>query len=273
MFDYAVAMTLSATAPAHRRLDPDARERLAALAPRLDTGPLAGERVVAVHPALAGVLPQGLPRGSTVRSTGQAAVSGAFLLAAAASQAGAWIGVAGLPALGIQACAEAGVVLDRVVAVRDRAGRRDAGSRTGASSGSDVSGFTDDTWGQVLGALIDGFDVVVFGAADRVRAGTARRVQSRLAHRGVVLLIVGATGSFSCDIEVDTRATWEGLEEGHGHLRARRVDVSVDGRRIRRTQRDSLWFPDAQGQVQRVADVPADGVPATVVPLSLRQTG
>ena len=90
---------MALTSPALR--DPDARDRLAALAPRLDTGPLASERVVAVHPALAGVLPQGLPRGATVRSTGQAAVSSAFLLAAAASQAGAWIGVAGLPALSL----------------------------------------------------------------------------------------------------------------------------------------------------------------------------
>jgi len=247
MTSASVAHTLPRRGP-----DPDARDRLAALAPRIDTGSLAAERVVAVHPALATVLPQGLPRGATVRTSGRAALSGALLLAAGASQAGAWTGVAGVPELGVQAAAEAGLALERVVAVRDRAG----------------AAFSDDTWGQVLGALLDGFDTVVFGAATRVRAGTARRVQSRLAHRGAVLLIVGAAGAFSCDVEVDTRSTWEGLGDGHGHLRARRVDVSVAGRRIRRPRQDSLWFPDAEGAVRRVEDGSAN-----VTPLTWRQTG
>jgi len=225
--------------PSQRALDPDARDRLAALAPRLTTGPLTRDRALAVHPALHGVLPQGLPLGATVLSRGQAAVSAAFLLAAAGSQVGAWTGVAGLSAFGVQAGAEAGIVLERMVAVR-------------APSGAGAHDFGDDTWGQVLGALIDGFDIVVFGAAARVRPGTARRVQTRLAHRGAVLLLVGAPGPFSADIEVVTRSSWEGLGQGHGHLRARRMEVAVEGRRIRRPRRDALWFPGFEGQIGRV---------------------
>ena len=248
-------------APSARGLHPEARERLAALALRLTTGPLAAERVLAVHPALATLLPHGLARGATVRTSGQAALSAALLLAAGASQAGAWTGVAGVPELGLRAGAEAGVALERLVAVREPA----ATSSSAADGSTAPAAFSDDTWGQVLGALVDGFDVVVFGAAARVRAGTARRIQSRLAHRGAVLLVVGAAGSFSADIVVDTRASWEGLGSGHGHLRARRVEVAVDGRRIRRAQRDVLWFPGPDGRIERTGAVPAS--------LPLRRTG
>ena len=263
MFDYVDAMTSSpAVAPSARGLHPEARERLAALAPRLTTGPLAAERVVAVHPALATLLPHGLARGATVRTSGHAALSTALLLAAGASQAGAWTGVAGVPELGLRACAETGVALDRLLAVREPV----PPSATAGAGPTASAAFSDDTWGQVLGALVDGFDVVVFGAAARVRAGTARRIQSRLAHRGAVLLVVGAAGAFSADVVVDTRASWEGLGAGHGHLRARRVEVSVDGRRVRRAQRDVLWFPGPEGRIERTGAPPPASLP-------LRRTG
>lgn len=194
---------------------------------------------------------------------GQAAMSGACLVAAAGSQAGAWTGVAGVSAFGLQAAAEAGVVLERVIAVRDTAE------------------FSDDTWGQVLGALIDGFDIVLFGGAARVRPGTARRVQTRLQHRGAVLVLVGTAGAFSCDLVIDTRAVWEGLAVGHGRLRSRRVEVSVEGRRVPRARHDTIWFPDADGHVGRSMAEPV-AVPApdpTAVPghvpvvVPLRRTG
>jgi hypothetical protein len=225
--------------------------RLASLAPRLLTGaPLAAERTVPVHPALAGVLPQGLPRGATVVTRGDAAVSLALVLAAGAVQAGSWLGVAGVPGLGVQAAVEAGLTPSRMVVVGEAAGRG------------------DDTWGQVLGALIDGFDVVVLGGADRVRAGTARRVQSRLAHRGVVLVLVGAPGPFSCELELSGRPRWEGLGHGHGHLRARQVELALAGRRIPNVRRDAIWLPGRAGEVARVAPtaptVPA-GLPAAQV--------
>jgi hypothetical protein len=211
-------------------------------------------------------------------------MSTAFLVAAGASQAGMWLGAAGLAALGVQGCREAGVALERLVAVR--APDVDA---------SDVQGRAaarDELWGQVLGALVDGFDLVVFGAASQVRAGTARRVQSRLQSRGAVLLIVGQPGAFSCDVQVTTESAWSGLGEGHGHLRARRVDLAVDGRRIQRTRRGSIWFPDASGEISAVgpvvipAGVPlgspedvtvdagvAGGAPTPVSAVPLRRTG
>lgn len=222
-----------------------ARARLAALSPHIAPGALAAERSIEVHAALHALLPNGLTRGSTVCCMGDAATSSAFLLAAAASQAGSWTGVAGMASFGAQAAAEVGVELGRVVVVRER------------------SAYDDGTWGQALGALVDGFDVVLFGAADRVRAGTARRLQARLQTRGAVLVLVGDPGGFSADLRVASRARWQGLGDGHGHLRAREVELTVEGRRIPRPRRDTLWFPDAAGRItgRQVHDATSGAAP------------
>jgi hypothetical protein len=224
------------------RRDPDARERLARIAPRVVVGALAGERTLPVAPALSTLFPVGLARGATVACSGPAASSTALLLCSGAVEAGAWIGVVGLVTVGLPACREAGIALERLVLVREPA-----------------TPFGDDTWGQVLAALIDGFDVVVLGAAPRVRAGTARRLQSRLQSRGAVLVIVGDPGAFSCDVRAtSTAVTWHGLGDGHGHLRERRVELTVEGRRIPRARRQSLWFPGADGRIAPVVAQQSD---------------
>ncbi len=222
---------------------------LSLLAAQVAPGALARERSLPVHPALEGLLPQGLIRGSTVACTGAAARSNAVLMAAGASAAGSWVGVAGLGDLGAQAAAEAGLDLQRVVMVR---GPRD-GTR-----------WDDGTWGQVLAALVDGFDVVLVGAdaAARLRGGTARRVQARLQARGGVLVVVGDAGAFSPDLRVSGRCRWHGLGEGHGHLRAREVELVVEGRRVPRARRETLWFPDTAGRITpRLVAAPAAAEP------------
>jgi hypothetical protein len=254
-----MAVVLRSSRPA-RVLDGDARARLAALAPHIAPGALAAERAVEVHPALHALLPQGLVRGSTINCTGGAATSSAFLLAAAASQAGSWTGVAGLAHFGAQAAAEAGVELGRVVVVRER------------------GSYDDGTWGQILAALVDGFDVVVFGAAARVRSGTARRVQARLQTRGAVLVLLGDAGGFNADLRVASRCRWQGLGDGHGHLRAREVELTVEGRRVPRPRRDTLWFPDAAGritgrQAPTVSGASGAAPAATVPVVGLGRTG
>lgn len=245
-----------------RSPDPDARDRLAALAPRVTTNVLAGERSLPVHDALQPVLPQGLARGTTALVRGTAAVSTAALLAAAACRAGAWLGVAGLDALGPEACREAGVPLERLVLVR------------GATA------LADDAWGQVLGALVDGFDLVLVGAAPRLRQGTARRVQARLQQRGAVLLVVGAPGAFSCDLTLTADPAWDGLGEGHGHLRTRQVRLVAEGRRMPRARRTTLWFPgpldphEQSGEQSGEQPVRSVEPPSTEpTPLPLRRTG
>jgi hypothetical protein len=220
-FDYTAAMGATA-----RALDQ-----------RVLPGALAAERTIAVHPALATLFPNGLVRGSSVVCEGTAAVSTAFLLTAAATQADAWVGVAGLPTFGAQACHEMGTVLDRVVVVRSRAGSPD----------------DDGTWAPVLGALVDGFELVVFGAARQVRPGTARRVQARLQTRGGVLVLVGQAGPFTADVRVSTSATWQGLGDGNGYLRQRTVMMTVDGRRVPRARHDQLVMPAPNGDIESLS--------------------
>jgi hypothetical protein len=211
-----------------------AREALArfeAIGARVDPGVLI-ERSLPVHPALATLFPAGLPRGATIAVTGDAAVSSAFVLLSAATRAGSWSGVVGVAGLGARAAAEAGVDLCRLIMVRDAPGHRD-----------------DERWAQVLGALVDGFDLVVVGMAERVRPVTARRVQARVQVRGSVLVVLGDPGPFSCDLRLVSRARWEGLGDGHGHLRSREVAVVLEGRRVPRPRRSSLCLPDAAGRV------------------------
>lgn len=217
---------------------------------RVMPGGMAAQRTIAVHPALANLLPQGLVRGSSVMCHGHAAVSMALLLAAAATQAETWVGVAGMPAFGAQACHEMGTVLERVVMVR-----------------SSLSATDDATWAPVLGALVDGFDIVVFGAATEVKAGTARRIQARLQSRGGVLLVVGEAGPFSADVRLTTTSQWRGLDDGAGHLQQRTVQVTADGRRIPRARHDLLDMPGPAGIIRSHAQSPD----AAVRPL--RRTG
>jgi hypothetical protein len=202
---------------------------------------LAGERVLPVLPALEGLLPAGragLRRGSTVTVGGEAgATSLALALLAGPSAAGSWAAVAGLPTVGLAAAAGFGVALERVVLV--------GSTPTGA-------------WGTVVATLVDAFDIVLARTGPRLRLGDARRLAARARERGSVLIMLGAgDDNLGSDLRftvVDT--AWEGLEDGHGHLRARRVTVEVGGRRgADRPRRVDLWLPTADGSVATVEQV------------------
>ncbi|MEZ5270916.1 MAG: hypothetical protein R2694_01230 [Ilumatobacteraceae bacterium] len=222
----------------------------------------AKERTLAVHEALASLLPQGVQRGSVVACTGPLAVSLGLLAAAGPSQAGCWVGVAGLPSLGLAAATELGVAMGRVVQVAEPAGRT----------------WADGDWADVLGAMVDGFDVLLLGpAAQRVRAGTARRVTARLQARGAIAVCVDAP-VFGGDLRLTTTGhRWEGLGDGHGVARARRVEVVLEGRRVPRPRHQALWLPGRDGAVRVVASVaPAGAEPArpeSARPAVLQRTG
>ena len=54
-----------------------------------------------------------------------------------------------------------------------------------------------------------------------------------------------------------TTPTWEGLGQGHGHLRARRVTVVGGGRReASRPRQAELWLPSVDGAVEAVLPDP-----------------
>ena len=236
--------------------------------PRVGTADLASEQRLPVLPGLAALLPGGgLRRGVTVAVEAAPGVAGAtslaLALAAGASQAGAWVAVVGLGSLGLVAADALGVALERLVLVAD--------------PGRDREG-----WASVVGALVDGFDVVLVpggggsgsggSGGSRLRPADARRLVARVRERGGVLVGVGGdlpgAGERSPVRLTVTAARWEGLGAGWGQLQGRRVTVCSGGRgEAARPRRAELWLPDANGRV-----APAEPI-ATPIPLHPRRRG
>jgi len=178
------------------------------------------------------------------------ATSLALALAAGPSQAGAWVAAVGLGSLGLVAADALGVVLERLVLVAD--------------PGRDRAG-----WASVLGALVDGFDVILVSTSTvRLRPADARRLVARVRERGGILVSVGGDlpGERSPVSLTMSAARWEGLGAGWGHLQGRRVTVETGGRGdAARSRRADLWLPDANGHV-----TPAEPL-ATPIPLDSRR--
>ncbi len=240
------------------------------------SGAAAQQRTIDMLPAFEELLPQAvMQRGSVVECAGSAAVSLALALAAGPSLAGAWVGVAGLPHVGVAAAVELGVAPERLVMVAEPAQR-----------------FDDGQWAEVLAAMIDGFDVLLVGpGAHVVKAITARRLVARLQSRGAVLLSVcgtslggaslgGASGVFGADLRFEaTNAVWQGLGDGHGVARGRRASVQLSGRRVPRPRRAEMWLPTADGAVEAAVPIAVatlastDTSPSADTMPALRRTG
>jgi hypothetical protein len=215
---------------------------LARAAERARPVSLAAERCLPVVEALVPLFPDGgLPRGAIVTCRGPAALSLALQTLAGPSQAGSWVGVVGLPALGLAAVAEAGIAFSRTLLVAEP---------------------PPEEWSSVVATLADSVDAVLVGAG-RVRAADGRRLQARLRERGSVIVVVGPHGGLEPELSLTVvDAVWEGVGRGHGHLRTRRVDVELTGRRAAaRTRRVSLWLPDGEGHCRAIDSV------VSVVPL------
>lgn len=186
----------------------------------------ADEQVLAVLPALAGLLPGGgLRRGSTVAVSGSTSL--ALALVAAPTTAGSWCAAVALPTLGLLAAAEAGVTAGRLALVPAPGGE----------------------WAAVVGALLDALDVVVARPPERVRPGDARRLVARARERGSVLVPLGRWEGADVRLAVAS-SQWVGLGQGWGHLRGRRVEVVAEGRgAAARPRRAELWLPAPGGGV------------------------
>ena len=218
-------------------------EALSALAERVRPVTLARDRQLPVLPELEPLLPGGaLQRGTTVAVDAGRGVTGATTLAlavaAGASQAGSWVAMVGMGAVGLVAADRLGVSFERLALVTPP-----SSSRGG--------------WASTMAALVDGFDVVLVGAGPgaRLRSGDARRLASRVRERGAVLVAVGGElpGQRSNVHLTVTSATWLGLEDGAGHLSRRRVTVAASGRGgAARPRRATLWLPARDGRIAAV---------------------
>ena len=204
---------------------------------------LAGEQLLPVLPALAGLFPGGgLRRGGVVGVGGTGSMSLALALTAAATAGGSWAAVVGLPALGLVAAAELGVALERLAVVAAPGGQ----------------------WATVTAALLDALDLVVVRPAGRARPVEARRLAARARERRAVLLTFTESWPEPLDVRLGVAAAaWQGLGDGHGHLRRRRVEVRVEGRgAASRPRRVALWLPGEEGVQVAGADAGTAGAVA-----------
>ena len=178
---------------------------------------LAGEHLLPVSPSLQEIIPAGgLQRGSTVvvdsrHSSG--ATTLAFELLAGPSVGGHWCAVGGFSEFGALAAAERGIDLARLVIVPFLGG--------------------PDRWMQVLAALFDSVDAVLFAPPTSVRPAEARRVAARSRDRRSVLVVLDHRGHWPgpCDLRCTvTSSEWSGLSPGYGLLTSRRYELEVSGR-------------------------------------------
>ena len=191
---------------------------------------LTGEGVLPVLPPLAGLLPAGgLARGSVVTTGGFGLLS--LALAAGASAGGAWCAIAGVPATGVRAAAEAGLDPARLVLVADP-GRN---------------------WPQVVASLLDGFDIVMLCPPEPPPAQLRRKLEAAARRYGSVLLVAGDWPGAQARLHV-AEEEWTGLGAGHGRLRARKARVVASGRGAAERPRSCwLWLPGPDGSVSVAA--------------------
>lgn len=173
---------------------------------------LAVRPVLPVLPGLAGLLPDaGLRQGSTIAVNGSTSLL--LALIAEVTQRGSWAAVVGAPDLGLVAAAELGVVTHRVAM---------------------IPAVTDETSGDVIAALLDGFDIVAVAADHVLHRGQrgltlARRLTARARSRAAVLLTIGAWPGADLTLQC-SEVRWQGLAAGTGYLRAQEALVTVRGR-------------------------------------------
>src|SRR5207247_5054445 len=183
------------------------------------------------------LLPEpGLRRGAVVAVSGSTSL--VLALVAEATTSGSWCAAAGLGSLGLAAAAELGVALERLVL---------------------VSSTERALWPTVTATLLDAFDVVLARPPRHLRSADARRLAARARERGAVLVVSGGEWPERADVRLAvTRTEWQGLGQGHGRLRGRRVEVVAGGRGAAARERlVALWLPGPDGGIS-LADALAD---------------
>ena len=201
---------------------------------------LPGGAVLPVLPALAELLPAGgLARGSVIAVDQPGLLC--LALVAAASAAGAWCGVAGIPDLGVAAAAGMGVQPARLMLVA----------------------HPGPGWPQVVASMLEACEVVVVRPPDRPPAQIRRRLEGALRRGGGVLVAAGEWEGAPVRLRV-ARRSWAGIGDGYGSLRACRAEVVAAGRgAVARPRRRWLWLPAPDGTVttDETADAGCIGLP------------
>ncbi len=171
-----------------------------------------------------------LPRGALARGSVLAVPEFGLLclaLAAGASAAGAWCGIAGIPEAGLLAAAGLGLDIERMLLVPD----------------------PGPAWPQVVASLLDGCELVLVRPPAMAQAPVRRRLEAALRRAGGVLLVAGDWPGAQVRLRVLTQR-WTGLGDGHGRVRACCAEVTADGRGEAALARTRwLWLPAEDGAV------------------------
>lgn len=223
--------------------DSSLSEVLQTLGDRVAPVTMARERTLPITPVLAPLFPErALVRGRVLACSGTAATSLAMALLAPPLVAGSWAAIVDVDTLGLDAAREAGVPLERLVAITTD-GDADPGR-----------------WADAVAAAADGFDLVVGRVPAGIAASTVRKVAIRLQQRGVVMIVLGHPGPLTCDGVLETSSRWSGLGSGWGYLERRSVDVIASGRRMPGRSTCTLELPDDRS-VTGDSVLDAGGVP------------
>ena len=151
------------------------------------------------------LLPRGLRRGHVVAVEGSTSLL--LALAGEASREGAWTAMVGMPSVGVLAAAGRGIDLARLALIPQPGVQAPA----------------------VLGACIDGVDIIVIGRGLALSEADRRRLAARARERGCILLVQGGWPAAHEVLTVE-RSRWTGLGAGEGRLRHREITVAVTGR-------------------------------------------
>lgn len=182
-----------------------------------------------VPEVLAGLLPSGgLRPGASYVVDSDPALLAALL--AESSQEGHWCAVVGIPEFGIEAAAEAGLELERVVLVPQ----------------------PGEHWLAVAAALVDVLPLVALRPAGIPGAGPAARLAGRLRDRGAVLLAETDWPRSEARITLSD-PQWNGLGNGHGLLQSREVTISVSGPALPQARQTRVVLPDSTGGIRSAA--------------------
>jgi len=165
-------------------------------------------RTLPVSDDVASLLPARVLRRGTVVSV-EGSTSLVLALIARASREGSWAAIVGMPQVGVVAAARRGIDLSRLALV----------PHPGAEAAT------------VVGACIDGMDVVVLGPRLALGDPDRRRLAARARERGTVLVSAGPWTGAHVALTV-TRASWSGLGAGDGRLRSRSLAVARSGRHL-----------------------------------------
>ena len=184
------------------------------------------ESILPVSPALTALLPGGgLATGAVYQVA--PAPSLLFSLMSAVSARGSWCAAVGMPSLGVEAAAAAGIDLSRFILVPS----------------------PDARWMSVLSALTEVVPLIAIHPPAPPHTAQAARLAARLRDRGSTVLSTSSWPQSEGRIEVSD-PHWDGIGQGWGLLTERTVTITAHTRTTPRPLSVQVQMPDGQGTVQ-----------------------